>query len=255
MARTLGIVGIGAFGEFMLKHVAPYFDIRIYDSHRDLSGIAARYNVEALPLAEVAKSDVVVLAVPVQRLAEVVAQVAPDLRPGTLLIDVCSVKVRPTAALLKHAPAGVDIVSTHPLFGPNSGRNGIRDLRISVCNVRGRRLAEVCYFLRRELGLRTIVTTAEQHDRELAYVQGLTHLIAKAIVGMGLPEHMRQTTPTFMHLMDMVNVIRDDSDDLFRAIEAENPYAKAVKAEFLEQLQAIVRSIGAAEDDSQAAGE
>lgn len=34
MAKTLAIIGIGAFGEFMLKHVTPYFDTFITDEFR-----------------------------------------------------------------------------------------------------------------------------------------------------------------------------------------------------------------------------
>jgi prephenate dehydrogenase len=242
MARSLGIIGIGAFGAFMLKHVTPYFDVVIHDAYRDLSDLESRYRVRAVSLADAAAQDIVVLAVPVQKLAEVVQQVAPFLRSEALLMDVCSVKVKPTAALLQHAPAGMDIVSIHPLFGPNSGAKGIHGLVVSVMNIRGRRMAETALFLRRELGLKAVVTTPERHDREMAYVQGLTHLIGRSIVGLKLPERMRQTTPTFDHLMNMVNVIKDDSDDLFRAIEAENPYARDVKDAFLERLQAMVSS-------------
>jgi prephenate dehydrogenase len=242
MTRSLGIIGIGAFGAFMLKHVTPYFDVVIHDPFQDLSSLEQRYRVRAVGLEEVAARDIVVVAVPVQKLAQVVQQIAPYLRPDALLMDVCSVKVKPTAALLKYAPPGMDIVSIHPLFGPNSGAKGIHGLVVSVMNIRGKRMAETALFLRRELGLKAVVTTPERHDREMAYVQGLTHLIGRSIVGLKLPERMRQTTPTFDHLMNMVNVIKDDSDDLFRAIEAENPFARDVKDGFLERLQAMVSS-------------
>lgn len=242
MARSLGIIGIGAFGAFMLKHVTPYFDVVIHDPFRDLTPLEQRFRVRAVSLEEAARQDVVVLAVPVQKLADVVQQIAPFLRPDALLMDVCSVKVKPTATLVKYAPPEMDIVSVHPLFGPNSGAKGIHGLVASVMNIRGRRMAEVALFLRRELGLKAVVTTPERHDREMAYVQGLTHLIGRSIVGLKLPERMRQTTPTFDHLMNMVNVIKDDSDDLFRAIEAENPFARDVKDGFLARLRAMVSS-------------
>ena len=100
-------------------------------------------------------------------------------------------KLRPAAygpeLLLGELPAHVGIVATHPLFGPQSARNGIAGLKVAVCPVRGGDGPRVGAFLRRALGLQVIMTTPDAHDREAAMVQGLTHLIAKVLV----PEHPR----------------------------------------------------------------
>jgi prephenate dehydrogenase len=47
---------------------------------------------------------------------------APALRPGQLIIDTCSVKERPLEWMLEELPDHVQIVGTHPLFGPDSGQ-------------------------------------------------------------------------------------------------------------------------------------
>ena len=33
--QTLGLVGCGAFGEFMLRHLVPYFRVLVHDAKRD----------------------------------------------------------------------------------------------------------------------------------------------------------------------------------------------------------------------------
>jgi prephenate dehydrogenase len=65
----------------------------------------------------------------------------------------------------------------------------------------------------------------------MAYVQGLTHLIAKVIVSLDLPP-FQLTTKTFEYMQNMVEMVRYDSDDLFHAIERENPFAGEAKNAF-----------------------
>jgi prephenate dehydrogenase len=184
-------------------------------------------------LQAVARCDIVALATPVDQLAAVVAAIAPHLRPGVLVLDVGSVKVGPAETLRRLLPAHVDILGTHPLFGPQSARSGIRGHKIALCPVRGESWRRVAAFLRAVLGLDVIVTTPEAHDREAATVQGLTHLIAKVLVRMGpLPTHM--TTASFGMLCRAVEMVRYDAPEVFLAIERANPYAPEVRRRFFQ---------------------
>ncbi len=237
MNQSLGIIGIGAFGEFMLKYVTPYFNVVVFDNKRDLKPVTAIYNVKAGTLDDVCACDVVVIATPVPTLQSVADQIKSKVKKGQLVMDVASVKTLPTQILLKTLPDFVDIASLHPLFGPQSGKHGIHNLNIAICDVRGGRGACLEKFLK-GLGLNTIPTTPEQHDREMAYVQGLTHMIAKIFVTMKLPP-MQQTTKTFDLLQELVELVRYDSDELFRAIEKDNPYMAETKRGFFDAVQEL----------------
>ena len=230
----LGLIGVGAFGEFCIPHLKPHFELALHDPFRQLG----------TGLAGAAAQDIVLLAVPVAAIAEVAAEIAPHLRPGTLVLDVCSIKVKPLAALAALLPEHVAIVGTHPLFGPQSGRDGIRGLRLSLCEVRGGRAPMVARFLRRQLGLQVIETTPEAHDRQMAYVQGLSHLIGRIVAGMDLPP-LQQTTSSFEHLMRLVETVRHDSDELFRTIAVENPFVDPVAAGFFRVASELQRRISA----------
>ena len=244
MTQSLGLVGCGAFGEFALRHLTPFFRVRAYDRHRDVEDLATRWTVQPVDLAGAVACDIVVLAVPVQQLEALTAEIAPLLRPGTLVLDVGSVKLRPTRILAQNLPGHVDIVGTHPLFGPQSGRLGIAGLNIAVCPVRGERAPCVAAFLRDRLALNVIETTPERHDRELAYVQGLTHLIAKILVDIEV-KHIRQTTRTYELLMQSVEIVRYDSDELFLAIEGLNPFVGEAKDLFFEAARRLEARLGA----------
>ncbi len=225
----LGLVGFGAFGRLTAQALAPHFEVLAFDPAFP-PGDAAE-GARGVDLAQAGACPVVVLATPVRTLAEVVAAVSPHLRPGALVLDVGSVKVGPAATMLAGLPSHVDIVATHPLFGPQSARDGLAGLKIAVCPVRGGRAPGVAAFLE-TLGLQVFVTTPEEHDREAALAQGLTHLVAKVLVAME-PLPTRMTTKSFDLVMQAVEMVRHDAPEVFAAIEHANPYAREVRRRFI----------------------
>lgn len=231
MKKTLSIIGVGAFGEFMLRHVVPYFDTHVHDPHRDLADVTATYNVEACDLDRAARCDIVVIATPVRAMDGVVRQIKDTLRQGQLVIDVASVKTLPTGIMKDNLADDIEIVSLHPLFGPQSGKHGIRGLNIALMDIRGQSGRDVEIFLRRKLGLRVVICTPEEHDRQMAYVQGLTHMVARVFQMMEIPE-ITQETKTFSLLRQAVDIVKNDSDALFRAIQTDNPYVERTKEKF-----------------------
>ncbi len=229
----IGIIGFGAFGRLMAQHLRPYFPLCAYDPAIPPGPFTEMPDVLLTSLAETASCPVVILATPVSRLEEIVRAISPSLQPGTLVLDVGSVKTIPAEIMRRALPDHVDIVATHPLFGPQSARKGIAGLKIAVCTVRGTRAPRVAAFLRKCLRLDVIMTTPEAHDREAAMVQGLTHLIAKVLVQME-PLPTKMTTRSFDLIMQAVGMVRDDAPEVFQAIERANPYSLEVRRRFFD---------------------
>ncbi len=233
---SLGIIGFGAFGRLMARHLRAHLDLYAYDP-----AAAAGTAMEGVTVADLATAggcDVVVLATPVGQCESVIAALNPHLKAGTLVLDVGSVKVVPAEIMLRCLPPDVDIIATHPLFGPQSARDGLAGLKIALCPLRGGRGLRVAAFLRRALGLTVIMTTPEAHDREAAMVQGLTHLIAKVLVRME-PLPSRMTTRSFDLLLRAIDMVRYDAPEVFEAIERANPYAASVRRRFFDLAAAL----------------
>lgn len=206
---TVGIIEFGAFGRLIARYLAPLLTLCAYDPHFPEPGVPT-YGARLTGLLEAARCPVVILAVPVSVLAEAVAMIAPHLRPGTLVVDVGSVKMLPVEQMRAGLPADVEILGTHPLFGPRSAADALDGLKFAVCPVRGWRGRRAAAFLRKVLKLRVVVTRPEAHDREAAAVQGLTHLIARVLVAMEpLPSQM--TTRSFSLIMQAVGMVRHDA--------------------------------------------
>jgi prephenate dehydrogenase len=228
---SLGIIGVGAFGSFMARHLAPHFGLILYDAHKNTATLAKELRAKSGSLIAIGACQIIVIAVPVQQMEKVLRKLARVARPDALVIDVGSVKIKPAKLMKEILPRSMPIVGTHPLFGPQSGKTGIKGLNLVVCDVRGGRAACVRRFCRDKLKLNVFAATPRDHDRELAYVQGLTHLLAKVVVALDLPR-FRFTTRTYQYLEQMVETVRYDSDELFRAIERENPFTKKAKEAF-----------------------
>ncbi|MGQ4272590.1 prephenate dehydrogenase/arogenate dehydrogenase family protein [Terrihabitans sp. B22-R8] len=234
----LGIIGFGAFGRLAAHHLSPFFRIRVFDIGG--ADICAGLDVDFADLQTVASSPIVILAVPVSALRSVIQAIAPFLTKGALVLDVGSVKMEPAREMLEGLPQDVRIIATHPMFGPMSARQGIRGLKIVLCPLRGAGEKAVGRFLEGALGLNVILATPEEHDREAALAQGLTHLIAKILFRMeNLPTRM--TTRSFDLIQEAIEMVRDDAPEVTTAIETANPFSRAVRDTFLSHAQAVDR--------------
>lgn len=239
--KTLGIIGLGAFGRFMVRHLSPYADILGYDRtlpspellDRDQTGQMALASLEA-----VAAADIVIFAVPLESLEEAAKLAAPHIRPGALVVDVTSVKVRPLQILSRIVPAHAELLGTHPLFGPQSGKNGIASLRVALCPVRiaPERYYRICDFLTNRLRLLVLKTDPDAHDREMARVQAMTHFISRALREIGL-EPSPMATRAYEKLQEFASIVLSDSWDLFLTIEKGNPYAGDLRRQLIEELE------------------
>ena len=228
---SLSLIGVGAFGELLAKHLAPHVDLVLFDPHRNLSEVAAQHHAEVGTLKDAAKCDVVILSLPVQHMEQTLRRIAPELKRGAVVVDVASVKIKPAMLMQELLPPYVRIVGTHPLFGPQSGKDGIAGHNIVICPIRGSAHGLAERFCRQKLGLKVLARTPDQHDREMAHVQALPHLIARVMKELSLPP-TDATTNTYKALLEMVRLVGGDSDQLFKAITEENPYAQGAIREF-----------------------
>lgn len=220
--------------------------MRVYD-RLDRSEAARAAGVNWTSLAEAAQADILVLAVPVQAMEALLAELVPLVRARQappLVLDVASVKLKPIAMLREAFGPGTPIIGTHPCFGPQSGKDGIAGQPIALCNATASAEQYGCVraFLADTLGLSVIEATPDEHDQQMAYVQGLTHLITRAIGEMELPQ-TPLATAAYQRFLAMRDNLKHDSWDLFVTIARENPYAAAVRLAFQDKLADIDRRV------------
>lgn len=232
MKYQVGIVGYGAFTRLMCEYLAPYADV-IVSSRQHTEGDAG-FGAQFRSVEEVLSRPIIIPSIPSQFFKAFFTVYGGVVNPSAIVIDVCSVKVRPLGVLQQLLPPTCQIVGTHPLLGPASvaKNGGLQGLKIALCRVRQ---DEATYHgVRRfleKLGLHVIEKTPEAHDRDMAYVQGLSHYIGRIMDGMGIPE-TSLSTYAYDDLLDMKKIQGQDSWELFMSIVKENPFAEEVNAAF-----------------------
>lgn len=240
--RTAGLIGFGAFGRLLARHLSPHLALTITDpalpgAHPPPPGARIGSPEQA------AASDLVILAVPVAAMPRALDRIAPHLRPGAVVADVGSVKLVTAREMRLRLPHHVDLVGTHPLFGPQSAGGGLKGHKIALCNLRGRSHLRLAAFLKHRMGLTVIRTTPEQHDRDAAMVQGLTHLIARILTRME-PPPTRMTTASYDLMMQAAAMVRDDPPGVFAAITGANPFAAEIRADFFHHARTLGEELG-----------
>lgn len=239
--QNLGIIGFGNFGKLLTRALKPFFNISVYDS-ADIKQTALKMGVIPTDLKTVSSKEIVILAVPVRVFKSVLLQIKDNLKAGTLVLDVSSVKVKPVELMEKYLPKDVELIGTHPLFGPESTKNGFVGLNITLCPIRTKRLDCLKDFLNKHFQLNIFEKTPQQHDKEMAYVQVLTHFVAKALQQIDIPTPS-QSTRAYENLFQMKEYLRYDSEALFMTLQQENPFGAEIRKEFFEKLIEIDKHI------------
>ncbi len=197
--ERLVIIGLGLIGSSVarvgMEGRALCRELVAYD--RDP---AVRERVQALGIADrvagtlaeaVEGADLVMLAAPVGAFAAIASEMAPHLSAGTIVTDVGSTKVSVIRDVAPLLPANVHFVPGHPLAGteysgPDSGFSTLFKGRWCLLTpppgvdaVAVEKVAE----LWRRCGSMVEVMEPAHHDRVLAIVSHLPHLIAFTICG------------------------------------------------------------------------
>ena len=197
LADRLAIIGAGLIGGSLARRARGSFarDVVVYDrdeavrARARVLGIGDRV-VETAAEA-VSGADIVVLAVPAGAFAAIAAEIAPYLATGAIVSDVGSTKRSVVSDVKPHVPAGVHLVLAHPMAGtefsgPDSGFSTLFENRwclIVPPEGADEAAVERIEAMWRACGSSTERMTPEHHDRVVAAISHLPHLIAFTICG------------------------------------------------------------------------
>ena len=218
---NVGIIGgSSGLGRTLVYYFRDEFDVfisgRDHKKGRKIADEADVNYVESnVELANI--SDILVISVPIQHTEDVIREVAPFMKEGSVMIDVTSVKEGPSKTMAETLPENVEYIPTHPVFGPRT-----TDLNNQVIVLTADRKGEWydrVYGYLKSKNMRIIETTAEKHDYMMSIVQVLTHFsfISTASAIEKLKVDLSETE-------DYESPIYNLMIDLIARIVAQNPY-------------------------------
>ncbi len=197
------------------------FVSRLQATGREVAGLDQPLEKQRLA-AVLPGQDLVLLAVPAPVLEDVLIRCAEYLTPEMMLVDICSVKVLPLAAMLKHHAGPV--VGTHPLFGPEPDQ----DARVAVTPGRGDQSLAAIQDLLAGLGFTPFLTTPETHDRAMAAVQGLNFVTTCAYLSALAGDESLESflTPSFSRRLEAARKMLIEDAAMFANLFEANPYSQ-----------------------------
>lgn len=195
--KRLAIYGLGLMGASLglaLRQRLP--GVQVTGIGRDAARLAAAreagaaHTVTTDPVAGVREAQLLVLALPVERMADALRACAPGLSAGCIVTDVGSVK-RPVVETLRPLlPAGCTFVGSHPMTG--SERRGheaadplLYENALTVVTPVGDEPVEAVAAVEslwHTAGSRTLRLNPAAHDTAVAAVSHLPHLLASVLV-------------------------------------------------------------------------
>ncbi|KAE8700614.1 Arogenate dehydrogenase 1 [Hibiscus syriacus] len=244
----IAIVGFGNFGQFLSKTFLRHHHTILAHSRTNYAGLANQLGIsfysDPNDLFE-QHPDVVLLSTSILS-TETLLQKLPfqRLRRNTLFVDVLSVKEFPRNLFLKYLPLDFDILCTHPMFGPESGKTAWAGLpfvydkvRIGDEESRVKRCDKFLGIFENE-GCRMVEMCCMEHDKYAAGSQFVTHTMGRLLEKFGL-ESSPINTKGYETLLNLVENTKGDSFDLYYGLFMYNQNA----LEQLERLDMAFESI------------
>ncbi|KAJ4971985.1 hypothetical protein NE237_005084 [Protea cynaroides] len=237
----IAIVGFGNFGQFLAKTLVRQGHTVLAHSRSNYSDIATKLGVSfysdphdlceehpevILLCSSIISTESVLKSLPLQRL-----------KRSTLFVDVLSVKEMPRHLFLEFLPPEFDILCTHPMFGPESGKNGWAGLpfvydKVRIGDEESRVSRCTCFLNIFALeGCRMVEMSCAEHDRHAAGTQFITHFIGRTLGKIDL-DWTPINTKGYETLLNLRDNTSGDSFELFYGLFMYNKNA-------LEQLERL----------------
>lgn len=170
-------------------------------------------------------ADIIMLCVPVEAMDDVLALMKPFFKPHHILMDITSVKVLPMQMMEKvHTGA---VVGTHPLFGPQPTPKAM-PVAVTPSALASEEAIQQVERICTLIGGAPFRTTAEEHDRAAARIQGLNFV--SSVVYLATLAHDEQLlpyiTPSFRRRLDAAQKMLTEDGAIFEGMFEANPYSQ-----------------------------
>jgi len=173
MDKKIGIIGAGGkmgnwFANYFIK---MGFEVTGYDSDNEIKGKSIT-KASSL-IGAVLQNQYVFLCIPTKKTPEIVRLVSKEMKRDSYLVDISSQKSKTHTALLK-MPKKINPICMHPMFGP--GTKKIDGKNIIIIPIKdGKKELNTAKTLFPKADFVTI--DAVEHDKKIAVILGLTHLV------------------------------------------------------------------------------
>ena len=196
MQGTVVVAGLGLMGGSLamaLQKAAPVRVVGLDNDPAVLMQALKRHAIDEVCSEELlGEADLLVLALPPRVAVQVLSEVAPKMKKGAIVTDLCGVKrfvVQECTPICEEH--GLHFIGAHPMAGKEKSGFANADAAlfhgasfiITPGDNTPEHVLDAMHGLAKALGCtRLTVTTPEEHDRMIAFTSQLPHVLAGAYV-------------------------------------------------------------------------
>ena len=241
MTKAITIIGAGGvmgkwFSSYFLNNG---FEVTGHDSEKPV--LKSIINSDSL-IGSILKADYVLLSTPTKKTPEIIRLISKEMKRGACLIDIASQKSKTATALAK-MPTKISPICVHPMFGPGTKTMKNQNI-ISIPIKDGKKELTAAKSL--FVGANFVTIDSNEHDKKIALILGLTHLLNIALANIlakddkiKLTEKMAGTT--FKAQKIISESILTESPELIETI-ISNPEIRRVAEEFWKDIGRLLTS-------------
>jgi prephenate dehydrogenase len=239
ITSEISVIGLGRFGTFWANHLSKFYTVYGYDINIQLNN-EINNKIQIVDLKTCLSKDIIFLTIPISKMEAFLKQKSQLVSKSSIFIDCASVKQCVIEWLEKFIPAGVYFASCHPLFGPDSAGDGLKDQQITLMpgTIPYKKYQKIVDIFSKDLKLNIINISAEKHDLLMAYNLSFIHHLGRTFHKMEIFK-----LPLLMAGLEKLNhisgVVMNDSEQLFHDFYKYNVFAKNVKNSFIDSFNTI----------------
>ncbi len=234
----IGIIGgAGTLGTIFKKFfISQGYEVLISGRNSELTSVDL-----------VKRCDVVIFSVPIDVTKKVIEDVLSYTREDQLLMDFTSIKQEPIETMLKGKSS---VIGMHPLFG------NIRDLEgktIVVVPARAGDWQEWVLDLFKDAKLKVKITDAEEHDKLMAILQGVTHFNfitfgkilkdASEKFNVGFDDLLEYGGVVYQMRFGMIARLLSQDPELYGSIQIKNRYSQQMVGNYESAVRELAQIV------------
>ena len=236
MNKEIAIIGVnGKMGKWFANYFHKMgFRVKGFDTNNE---IKEKFIEKANSLVScILQIDYVLLCTPTKNTPEIIRLISKEMKRGSYLIEISSHKSKTAQTLLK-TPSKINPICIHPMFGPGSKNIAGKNVIIVPIKDAQKELTATKLLFP---GANFVTIDAVEHDKKIAVILGLTHLINIAFANIlakdekiSLTEKMAGTT--FKAQRIITESILTESAELIETI-VSNPEVRKYGEEFWKDI-------------------
>jgi prephenate dehydrogenase len=238
------ILGAGKMGVWFAKFCKENGEqVILADRKKEkLAKLGKELGVETADFVDaVKKADNIIICVSINAFAEVVKKIAPSLREGQTVVDICSIKEQPVEIMHQHIKKGL-ILGTHPVFGPGSPSVKHKAYILTPTNAKEQAFAEKYKGWLEKVGARVFIMSPKKHDELMSIVLGLPHFVGLVACEALLEqpdflETKKVAGTTYQMLFTLAEATALENPELFASLQFTLPEMEKIEKLFIEKAR------------------